>query len=67
MARKRQDPKAYRLRFQGTSAKKFAPTLKAAVADAKYWLSFGQTKVCIDRKLAHSYAQVKCVARRRRR
>lgn len=65
MARKRQDPKAFRLRFQGTTAKKFAPTLKQANADAKYWLAFGQTKVCIDRKLPHSYQQVKCVLKRK--
>lgn len=65
MARRRQNPKAFRLSFGGTRAKKFAPTLKAAVADARYWLSYGQRRVCIERKFPHAgYKTVRCLTRR---
>jgi hypothetical protein len=66
MARRKSNPKAFRLSFGGTSARKWAPTLKAAVADAKYWTAFGQKRVCIDRKLpTGGFSRVKCVHRRK--
>lgn len=57
----------YRLRFQGTRATKKAASLKQARKDARYWLDFGQTKVCIDRQLPSGrYTQVECKLRSRR-
>jgi hypothetical protein len=68
MARQRRNPKAFQLRFGHTSARKYAPTMKQAVADARYWLGFGQTRICIYRRGPNdaTYAQVRCLTRRRR-
>ena len=65
---KRRDPKAFRLSFGSTRAKKFAPTLKQAKADARYWTNWGAGRVCIERKMpSGSYATVGCTTRRSRR
>lgn len=68
MATKRsENPRAYRLSFEHTRTKKFAPTMTEAVKDARYWIAFGQMRVCIERKLpSGDYAQVRCVKRRHR-
>lgn len=59
--------KNYRLSFGGTRAKKWAPTLKQAVKDARYWTAFGQMQVCIDQRLpSGSFRRIGCVKRRRR-
>jgi hypothetical protein len=57
--------KTYRLSFGNTRAKRWASTKKQAVADARYWLSVGQMKVCIDRKLpTGTMKRVKCLKRK---
>lgn len=61
-------PTKYRLRFQGTRSTKTAPTIKQARVDARYWLNFGQTKVCIDRQLPSGlFEQVACLMKKRKR
>lgn len=67
MARRRRSPaKEYRLSFTTTRTKKWAPTLKQAVADARYWTSWGAGKVCIDRKMpSGSFKRVRCLVRKR--
>jgi len=56
--------RSYRLTFGGTRKRLYASTLKAAVADAKYWTRFGQMRVCIDRMTPLGAAvRVKCVYR----
>lgn len=61
------DPKGFRLSFPHTNAKKFASTMKQARADVRYWLTWGVTKVCIERKVTKShYVPVKCYSRGRR-
>lgn len=58
------DPRTYRLTFGGTRATKYAPTLTAARKDARYWVDFGQMKVCIHKRLpSGGYRQVQCVER----
>ncbi len=64
MARRRVATKAFRLSFGGTRAKKWAPTLRQAMADARYWLGYGQTRVCIDKKTPHGFVSVKCLTKR---
>jgi hypothetical protein len=65
MARKK-TAKNFRLSFGGTRKKIWVGTKKAAVAEARYWLSFGQRRVCIDRKLPTGTMQrVRCMKRRR--
>lgn len=71
MPTRTQSSKAYRLSFGGTRAVKWAPTKAAALADARYWIGYGQMRVCIDRRLpSGSFTRVKCLyragARRRR-
>lgn len=62
---KRKSGKNYRLNFGGTRKKLYAATLKAAVADAKYWVSFGQKQVCIDKMLPSGRGkQIRCLKRR---
>ena len=61
----RKNAKAYRLSFSSTRAKKWAPTMKQAVDDAQYWLNFGVSQVCIDRKTpTGSYKRLRCMHRR---
>jgi hypothetical protein len=63
----KRSPKAFRLSFSSTNAKKFAPTMKQAVADARYWTSWGAGKVCIERKMPSGvYSRVRCLVRRKR-
>ena len=58
------DPCRYRLTFGGTRAAKYAPTLTAARKAARYWVAFGQMKVCIHKRLpSGDYRQVQCVKR----
>jgi hypothetical protein len=67
MAKRRTNPKAFQLRFGHTSKRKYAPTLKQAVADAHWWLGYGQMRVCIFRRGPNdaTYSQVRCLKRRR--
>lgn len=58
------NPRTYRLTFGGTRAAKYAATLTEARKDARYWVDFGQMKVCIHKRLpSGSYRQVQCVKR----
>lgn len=60
------DPRKYRLTFGGTRATKYAATLTAARKDARYWVDFGQMKVCIHKRLpSGDYRQVQCIKRSR--
>lgn len=62
------DPKGFRLRFPHTSAKKFASTLKQARSDVRYWLGFGVTRVCVERRVTgNRYVPIKCYTKQRRR
>ena len=64
MPRRRKTPAPFRLSFGGTRKKLPAPSLKSAVKDARYWTSFGQLKVCIERRLpSGSYVKVGCAMR----
>lgn len=57
--------RAYRLTFGGTRKKLYSPTLAVAMKDARYWVNFGQMKVCIDRMLpSGGVHRVKCITRR---
>lgn len=58
----------YVLTFGGTRARKKARTLRQARLDARYWLDFGQVKVCIHKQLpSGGLKQVQCVSRRSRK
>jgi hypothetical protein len=62
------DPKGFRLSFSSTTAKKFAPTMKQATADARYWTSWGAGPVCIERRVTRNqYVKVRCLKRRKSR
>lgn len=62
---KRKHSKKFRLSFGGTSRKIWVGTKKAAVAEARYWLRAGNSRVCIDRKLPTGTMQrVRCLTRR---
>lgn len=64
---KRRHSKTYRLSFGGTRRKIWTGTLKAARAEANYWLAFGQKKVCVDRKLpTGTMKRVRCYKRAKR-
>jgi hypothetical protein len=64
---KRRLSKKFRLSFGGTRRKIWTGTRKAAIAEARYWLAFGQKKVCIDRKLpTGTMKRVKCMKRAKR-
>lgn len=61
-------PRKYRLSFGGTAAKKWAPSLTAAVRDARYWVDWGQKRVCIDRVLpSGQMRRIRCLVRRPKR
>jgi hypothetical protein len=54
----------YRLTFGGTRATKRATTLKQATKDAQYWVDYGQSRVCIDKKLpSGGFKRVRCLYR----
>ena len=56
----------YRLKFGGTRKTLTACTLQQARKDARYWTSFGQQQVCIEKRLPSGrYEQVQCVRRSR--
>jgi hypothetical protein len=58
----------YRLSFGGTRKKLYATSKKAAMDDARYWLRFGQKRVCIDALLpTGTERRVTCLERGRRR
>lgn len=58
----------YVLTFGGTRARKHAKTLKQAREDARYWVDFGQKKVCINERLpSGKLRQIQCVTRTKRR
>lgn len=61
---KRVKPKTYFLTFGGTTARKHAATLSQARKDARYWVDFGQKKVCIHKRTPHGSKQVQCVTRK---
>jgi hypothetical protein len=68
MAKSKLNPRAYRLSFGGTRAKKYAPTKREAYKDARYWIAFGQMKVCVEKRLpSGDYKQVGCVRRKKTR
>ena len=65
MARRSKRPAPYRLKFGGTRKTLPAASLKAALADARYWAGWGQKKVCIERRLPSGrFDLVRCVTRR---
>lgn len=62
MAKKKAAP--FRLSFGGTRKTLPAPSLKAAIKDARYWTSYGQSRVCISRRMpSGTYQPVGCVRR----
>lgn len=62
------DPKGFRLSFPHTNAKKFASTMTEARKDVRYWLSYGVSKVCVERRVTgNQYVPVKCYKRFRGR
>jgi hypothetical protein len=64
MMRRRLYRRRYRLSFGGTRAKRWAPTLKMAIDDARYWVHYGQKRVCIDRSLPSGrFQRVRCITR----
>ena len=61
---KKTDPKKFRLSFGGTRTKHHAPTKAQAMKDAAYWIDFGQTKVCVEKRLPSGrFADVGCMVR----
>lgn len=58
--------RAYVLTFGGTRTRHYAASLRQARADARYWIAYGQMKVCIHRRLPSGRLhQVECVGRKR--
>jgi hypothetical protein len=58
----------YVLTFGGTRARKYASTLTQAWKDARYWVDFGQKKVCINKRLPSGRLhQIQCVSHPKRR
>lgn len=64
MARRADKRRAYVLTFSGTRARKFAASLRQARQDARYWISYGAMKVCINKRLPSGRLhQVQCLSR----
>lgn len=63
--RRTKNQRAYRLTFGGTRKKLWASSMSAAVDEAKYWVGFGQKRVCIDRALPSGrFHRVRCITRK---